>query len=840
MARSPEPRVTAETEQPEGRFEAARASLVYAVATLMLAYPAFTGAFLVSPISDQYKIGYAFREYAASSLKAGHGFPQWNPYLFGGLPYVAAMHGDIFYPTFLLRMIMPTDVAMTWEFAIHLFLAGLFTYGFLRAWGIPFFGSVVGGLAYMLSGQIASLASPGHDGKLFVSALLPAALWLLVRGVRDGRRSAWGVLALVFGLAVLSPHPQLLQYMLLACGCFALFLTFGDLDSHGRLERRVALRRLSFALGAVLLGAAIGAIQFLPVREYVPFSPRGGGRDYAYATSFSMPIEELINTYVPQFSGILDHYWGRNGIHFHSEYVGAAVLVLVGAAFGAGRRRNFRRFWLGTAAVALLWALGGETPFYRLVYAVVPGAHYFRAPSTMFFVVSFALAVLAALGVERIVAGLVAKRYVVAVVAVGVVMTVLLSAGAATPIMQAVTSTLANRYPPEQHAAYAEALMQRATANSGSLILGAWRSFAVVLVAAALIWAVSAGRLSSRVVGWCLVALVGLDLRSIERLYWNFSKPASQLYASDPATDYIGRQADPGRVVVLDIRQLGGTVSQDPTLTGCSGGAGGPSLMVHRIRNVTGCHGNELGRYQRFGDYNDQTTGAYDPARFLSVAGAHHENVHFLLTNAADTVMQIIQAQLHAGAFTHVLGPVRTAAGSTVHLYRVAGENPMAWVAGSIVAGDSDAALATVLSPSFDPARAAIVDPGSGVPTVPVESVPPAARTTASATRSDPRTIDIALSEPATAGQALVVSENYFPGWRAVANGKAVPVARMNYNLTGVVLPAGARSIQLRFVDDAFEKGKIVTVVSLLIAVGLWGWGVVGERRRGLSHAAVA
>src|SRR5215208_8526500 len=83
------------------------ASLVYAGATLLLGYPALAGQFLVNPRSDQYIIGYAFREYAAQSLRAGNGFPLWNPYLFGGVPFVAGMGGDIFYPTFLLRMMMP-------------------------------------------------------------------------------------------------------------------------------------------------------------------------------------------------------------------------------------------------------------------------------------------------------------------------------------------------------------------------------------------------------------------------------------------------------------------------------------------------------------------------------------------------------------------------------------------------------------------------------------------------------------------------------------------------------------------------------------------------------------
>src|ERR1700716_2995665 len=133
---------------PAPRFAFCWASLVYTLCTLSVAYPALAGKFLVNPHSDQYIAGYAFREFAASTLKATGHFPLWNPYLFGGLPYIAAMHGDIFYPTFLLRMVLPTDVAMTWGFIIHFFLAGLFTFGFLRALGYSFYGSLIGGFAY--------------------------------------------------------------------------------------------------------------------------------------------------------------------------------------------------------------------------------------------------------------------------------------------------------------------------------------------------------------------------------------------------------------------------------------------------------------------------------------------------------------------------------------------------------------------------------------------------------------------------------------------------------------------------------------------------------------------
>ena len=51
---------------PGPRHGAGWAALVYAVATLVLGFPALLGKFLVSPISDQYVGGYAVREFGTS------------------------------------------------------------------------------------------------------------------------------------------------------------------------------------------------------------------------------------------------------------------------------------------------------------------------------------------------------------------------------------------------------------------------------------------------------------------------------------------------------------------------------------------------------------------------------------------------------------------------------------------------------------------------------------------------------------------------------------------------------------------------------------------------------
>jgi hypothetical protein len=798
------------------------------VCSLALGLPALAGKFLINPHSDQYLAGFAFRDFAAQSLKAGHGIPQWNPYLQGGLPYIAAMHGDIFYPTALMRWIMPTDVAMTWEFIIHLFLGGLFTYLFLRAWRFSFWAALVGGVAYMLGGSIAGFASPGHDGKLFVSTLMPAGLLLLTRGVRDGRVWAWGALAIVVGLAFLSPHPQLFQYFLILAGAFALFVALADHPVSGRLPRDVAVKRLAFALGAVVLGCLIGAIQYWPALiEYKAWSPRAGGHTWEEATSYSYPIEEVLNWYWPQFSGILDRYWGRNGIHFHSDYFGAVVLILAGAAFGGTPQRKFRNFWVATGIVSLLWAFGGFTPFYHLVF-LIPYTKYLRAPSTMIFVTAFSVAVLAAIGLERVLARRVTAKYAIGWLVGAGAFAVLMSAGGYTAFVDMVGSSIANSgiYPPEAHSQVVDFIAQRAEPNRASAVLGVWRSFLFAALAAAVLWAFVTDRLKVRAAAIALIALTAVDLWSIERLYWIFSEPASTLFATDPAIDAIKRDIDatqPGRV--LNAPFGSGLTPTDVAFTG-------DALMVHDLRLDAGYHGNQLGAYKTMTEL-DSGQVRFSPAFW------RHENVQYFYTGADEAMMGQVAAQLKVAPFTKLAGPVRDAAGSMVYAYRIGVTNPPAWVASAMVTAPREQALSTVLDQRFDPRTAAIVDTSiHDITTTQLQALPAPATLNARVTSYAPGAIDVSLDQPATAGQALVVSENYFPGWHATADGKPAAVGLMNYNLVGVELPAGARTIQLRFTDQAYVKGARVTLVAALLALGVWIAGIMVDRRRVAGRVA--
>jgi uncharacterized membrane protein YfhO len=70
--------------------------------------------------------------------------------------------------------------------------------------------------------------------------------------------------------------------------------------------------------------------------------------------------------------------------------------------------------------------------------------------------------------------------------------------------------------------------------------------------------------------------------------------------------------------------------------------------------------------------------------------------------------------------------------------------------------------------------------------------------------------------ETGSAG-VLVVSQIYYPGWRATIDGERVRVLDANYALTGIPVPAGSHSVRLTFAPGSFIAGLAITTLSALL-----------------------
>jgi hypothetical protein len=753
---------------------------------VILCFPMFAGYFLGGPASDQTWTGIPFRSFWASQFHLTGHIPLWNPYMFGGLPFVGAMHGDIFYPTSFLRIALSADQVLNIVFLLHLILAGVLTYGFLRTIGVSWIASVTGGLAYQMSGIVASLVQPGHDGKLAVSALLPLLLTGLVLGIRRRRPEGFGLVALVVGLDILSPQIQMAQYSLIFAGLFTLWLCFADPERPESPASR--WRSLGLAALAVAVGFGVSMIQILPFINYGPFSARGGGaQGWEYATSYAMPPENIVDWLVATFTGVLGKYWGSNFFKLHSEYVGAATLALVAVGVVSRERRRLVWFLAGAFVLFLLVCLGGHTPFYRLWYAIVPGVRVTRAPGMAFFIPTFIFACLAAFGVERLERGEGRK------VLVGVL------AGAGLLLLLGVSGGLGSM---AEHLAGVQ--LPQAARNTGDIVLGAVLSAVAAAAIAAIGLAAAKGKLQSLPLAALLVVVVGGELFINARRFFTWSPPASRLYAADDMTRRL--EATPLPYRVMDLPDGNGVY---PTAF----------LMQKRIPNALGHHGNELNAY-------DQLLGG--KGRWTYIAGSTR------LWNLLALRYVLLPVPVHLPSYHVVAHVIMPPGGASTEgtLFEADTAPPYARLVPAAVKVEEDRIVPTLVDSRFDYNRLVLLPPDAPVTTPPLDSTyPPPLAGRATVSDWAPGAMTVRLDPAPEKDAYLLVSENWYPDWHATVDGRDATVLRGQHTLLTVPVPRGARVVKLWFASASYRTGKGMTLASLG-AIALWLFLPLALRRR--------
>ena len=138
--------------------------------------------------SDTLALGYMVREFYANAVSGGS-FPLWNPIILGGTPFVESLAGgdSLYPPSALLLFLMDPYRALGWKLVLHVFLAGIFMYGWIRCLGLSKPSALLAGLAYGLAPFMVSLVLGGQDGKIFLVALTPLLFWV----TESFSRSRW-------------------------------------------------------------------------------------------------------------------------------------------------------------------------------------------------------------------------------------------------------------------------------------------------------------------------------------------------------------------------------------------------------------------------------------------------------------------------------------------------------------------------------------------------------------------------------------------------------------------------------------------------------------------------
>jgi len=769
--------------------------------------------------SDTIQAGIFFRSMLVDHYNEFGAVPQWNPYIFCGMPYVEAFHGDIFYPLSLMKYVGPIHRMLGLILVMHIFLAGVFMYLAARRFRLSKIASLMSGVCYMFAAYLVSLVAPGHDGKIFVTALFPLMMYFLEGGFRSsGLKSffQFSMLGAVIGFIILSPHPQMSYFSLWALALYAAFRLFFLFRESGSIKKLIQPTILTTY--AVVIGLFLSAIQFYPGYIYTSeYSPRGDSKQgWEWATSWSMHEEEAFSLLIPEFAGASSqsagtYYWGKNAFKDNSESVGVVGLfiALIGLFFS---RRKTAWFFGGLGLFALIYALGATTPLFYVFYSIIPKVSSLRAPSMIMFLFSFSIALLAGMGIQYLRDGAAKtagddkkksggfKLEYILLGLPGLLLLVALWVSASPNGFLSFWSSLFYSSAPTQMVAQGISKLDLAFRHAPHIKTGAWMAFLFTAAAAAIIYMFRERKFGVGVL-LVLIALPVIDgVRFNSRFIENFD--AEREWSPNAGTEFLLGQSGNYRTMMM------GGVRED-------------WLPYFGIEVVVGYHGNQLRWYDEL--LGGIGAGNKTNPRLLNLASARH-------------IVLPAQMQVPPGYFGQA--PVTDAVNfpGPQGMVKVAvNENafPRVYLADQYeVISDRSQIYPRILQGNEDLRRLVYLekqpDLAIGPPDTLADSI-----VTDSAWIENFHTDSIVVGLSNSKNQLLVMTDNWYDAWHAEVDGQPVELLRSYGTFRAVEVPAGAKQVVFRYESERYATGvrtTYVTAAFLLVVCGVYGYGYFRRR----------
>ncbi|GAB4278607.1 MAG: hypothetical protein Kow0080_30330 [Candidatus Promineifilaceae bacterium] len=378
-------------------------------------------------ISDLIIQNYNWRKFTKESFLEQGEIPLWNPYLFAGVPFLAAGQHSAYYPLSLLFFLLPIPAAYGWFALLQLWLTGVFMYIFARVLGTGRGGATIAGLVYQGSGFM--LTSTAVFPMIIAAAawlpLLLACIELIINHPSPLVWAAAGAIAL--GLQIFAGHVEITYYTLLIMGLYAAYRLLANWPS----PITALFRPASWLAAMVALGLMLGAVQLIPLFELGQVNFRQDATTFEQVQSYAFPVRRVLTLAVPNFYGNPAHHstidpftgqpilftvdaqgnpnptseWGiknyvEGGIYLGILPVLLSVLGAVGGWLAGARRRIHTIFFAGLSFLSLAFIFG--TPLYAIIYYGLPFANQLNTPFRWVFPLTLAVAVLAGFGVDSL------------------------------------------------------------------------------------------------------------------------------------------------------------------------------------------------------------------------------------------------------------------------------------------------------------------------------------------------------------------------------------------------------------------------------------------------------
>ncbi len=760
--------------------------LVGALAVVFFAPGIFGGE--VPIFRDLLILAIPLRSFAKSAISAGT-LPLWTDDLFWGAPFLANYQSAVFYPPSLLVYALPFALGFSLFLALHLAIAG---WGMTRYLGrrchLEPPQALLGGVVFAFGGFVTSLVP--LTNQLEVAAWLP---WTLLAGeelVASGRWRRFFQLTILVSLQALGGAPE------------ALLLTLLLLAATSAVEAARGARwtRLLGLCMAVALALLLCAAQLLPTAEYAAATDRSAGLDLETVTAESLTLRSLVQFLLPHvFYAGGPGFVPEGGVPlFWSLYVGIVPLALA----LPNLFRLSSGLWPTAFWASLLLSLGSSTALFAILHGLAPrivGA--FRFPGKFFLVAHFALALIAARALAQTVSEPRARRAAIAVFSGVALLGVALAAVASVSPAASLRIT-GYDLPPELGAA-----ARRLLASGVALI--ALRSAALAFIAAGLLWQFERRRLSSWSLTLALVALTVFDLVSVHRPTVPFTPWQSLVDSVSPE----GRGLRQGERI-FHYRAVG------RGLAPWSGGLLPGENVEERARSLWSALIPDVPMVYGLGAASGSDGFATRDQRtvFQVLAELPRERgIHLLSALGIRSLIGTDPLLPPAGtSFTPSAPPWQ---------YDLPDAAPRTYLAERVLqAADVASALERLAAADFRAGRdAVVVAPATAAP----EELR-GGRVQALTNRAGALSADLVLPDSGL----WVVSDTWFPGWRATIDGAPTEILRVNGVVRGVRVPAGAHRVEMRYEPQSFRLGCRISAAAAFLLLAAAIYAVVHRRRR--------
>ncbi|MBA2616867.1 MAG: YfhO family protein [Rubrobacter sp.] len=737
---------------------------------------------------------YPWYSYLGERLRSGD-VPGWNPHLFSGVPFAAdPLSGWSYLPAMLLFTLLPLTAAAEAYMFLHPLLAGLFTYGLARALRLDVAGALLAAVAYEFSGYLY-VRNTCCFAYVSVVTWLPLAILGAEMAIRSprwtGRGLWWGVSGLALSQILASWLGQGSYYALLALGGYVAYRT---LISPPENIRGVAGRFLAAPLhgGAVLVfGFGLAAAGFLPRLEYNALSGLAGG-------------------YADPVGGWAPEDWKSLFVIPDVNYLGAAVLALVLSAPLICRGRFGVPYFAVLCLAALTLSMKDPTPLHSGLY-LLPGfeALHHHFPQRVMSVFYLGAGLLA--GATLTVLGRRGPRTPYLILPPALAAAFLVTRSTPVPSLER-PEDAAGAGPWGARAPY---LLEHGI----SLLPGALVALALVLLLTMAYALLPARRAVARgIVSTLLVLVVFADLfgaglasleghEALEEGRKVFKKDLRAYYAPTDVTRFL-QSDDGGLSRYVGYRPEAGYNAgfRVPDIRALE--AENRAILREGLYSVQGYNSVHLARYD---EYMETTSGGSQGYHGSNVLSEGPGSPLFDLLNIRYVV---VPAEIDPD------GPENLRqleyAYPTVHqndrVKVLENEDalPRAWIVHSARRARPARALELLGSGAVDPRRTALLEEPS--PNLAEPDDPSSDRVSVTEYEAD----EIELKTSTGTRGLLVLSEVYYPAWKAYVDGEPVPVRRADHLLRAVPVPAGEHTVELRYESWTLSLG-----ISISLAAGL-------------------